>query len=89
MAKQDLVKELEQSQGALNQALSNIAIKDDRIGELEEDLKLAEARARSAYADRDALQSAFETLRAELQRKDALIARLTERYIMLEDSQRR
>ena len=63
--------------------------KDTRIAELEEELKLAEARARSAYTDRDEMQSAFDTLRSELQRKDALIARLAERYILLEESQRR
>lgn len=89
MNKQDFAKQLDEVNGALKQANSNIALKDSRIAELEEDLKLAEARARAAYADRDETQSAFDTLRAELQRKDALIARLTERYITLEDSQRR
>lgn len=88
MAKEDAVKLYEEAQGALNQALSNIAIKDSRIEELEEELRLARARVDAAYAERDDMRMHLDKTYAEMAKKDALIAKLTERYIALEDTRR-
>lgn len=88
MAKQDLVKLYEEAQGALNQALSNITIKDSRIEELEEELRLAHARVDAAYAEREDMRMHLDKTYAEMAKKDALIAKLTERYIALEDARR-
>lgn len=88
MAKEDAVKLYEEAQGALNQALSNITIKDSRIEELEEELRLAHARVDAAYAEREDMRMHLDKTYAEMAKKDALIAKLTERYIALEDSRR-
>lgn len=88
MAKEDVVKLYKEAQGALNQALSNIAIKDSRIEELEEELRLAHARVDAAYAEREDMRMQIEKTYAEMAKKDALIAKLTERYIALEDARR-
>lgn len=88
MAKQDVVKLYEETQGALNQALSNITIKDSRIEELEEELRLAHARVDAAYAEREDMRMHLDKTYAEMAKKDALIAKLTERYIALEDARR-
>ena len=88
MAKEDVVKLYKETQGALNQALSNIAIKDSRIEELEEELRLAHARTDAAYAEREDMRMHLDKTCAEMAKKDALIAKLTERYIALEDARR-
>lgn len=88
MAKDDVVKLYQEAQGALNQALSNIAIKDNRIEELEEELRLARARVDAAYAEREDMRMHLDKTYAEMAKKDALIAKLTERYIALEDARR-
>ena len=88
MAKEDVVKLYKETQGALNQALSNIAIKDSRIEELEEELRLAHARVDAAYAEREDMRMHLDKTYAEMAKKDALIAKLTERYIALEDARR-
>ena len=88
MAKQDVVKLYEEAQVALNQALSNITIKDSRIEELEEELRLAHARVDAAYAEREDMRMHLDKTYAEMAKKDALIAKLTERYIALEDARR-
>lgn len=88
MAKEDVVKLYKEAQGALNQALSNIAIKDSRIEELEEELRLARARVDAAYAEREDMRMHLDKTYAEMAKKDALIAKLTERYIALEDARR-
>ena len=88
MPKEDVVKLYKEAQGALNEALSNIAIKDSRIEELEEELRLARARVDAAYAEREDMRMHIEKTYAEMSKKDALIAKLTERYIALEDARR-
>ena len=88
MAKQDVVKLYEEAQVALNQALSNITIKDSRIEELEEELRLAHARVDAAYAEREDMRMHLDKTYAEMAKKDALIAKLTERYIALENARR-
>ena len=88
MAKEDAVKLYKEAQGALNQALSNITIKDSRIEELEEELRLAHARVDAAYAEREDMRMHLDKTYAEMAKKDALIAKLTERYIALEDARR-
>ena len=85
MAKQDLAQELEKMQAKYSQAQADITSLEGRLNDCQEELKIAEARVRSAYADRQDIERNLESAYQELRQKDNLIARLTARYIALEE----
>ena len=85
MAKSDIIKELDELRGTLKQAQGAISLKDARIAELEEELNLSQARVRAAYADKAEYERSLDAMYKERDRQNELIAKLTSRYIALEE----
>ena len=88
MAKQDLAQEFEKMQMKFAQSQADLASCEGRLTDCQEELKLAEARVRAAYADKAEIERQLDVAYQQLRQKDNLIARLTERYIALEEIKR-